>query len=277
MALNDFDWQAVLAKGKPPGGGSVIITDNKTPITPEQQAALDYNKALRYQSSAQKQAEAMQSFGVTSPTEMRGTPAGYMPTNPVNLPKPAPDNGTGVIGGNATGTSNPGAPAAPRAPVTTPPQRFGAPQGVPQAPRFAPQAGMRSPALGRITDQFSGNYSVPRMNPNAWYNNWQGANPFSMSGNPGGTMLSGLRGQTHLQQRLTPEQQRRPGESTRDWMLRNGGNPDQLMQPQQVNRAVNPSFVQGNMPSNFTGMSGQSGFQDQLAQMLAQYKWPLYF
>jgi hypothetical protein len=150
------------------------------------------------------------------------------------LPPAAPNTGrfvTGAPAANSAPAASQPQTQAPRQTQTS--QQFGAPQGMPQAPRYSPQAGVRSPALSPITNQVSGNYAMPRMNPNAWYNQWQGANPFSMSGN--------------------------------------------AQQGQQINRAVNPGFVQGNMPSNFTGMSGQSGFQDQLAQMLAQYKWPLYF
>jgi len=102
MALNNFDWQAVLAKGKPAGyNGGPIVTDKNTVMTPELQAALDYNKALRYQRSAQKQADAAAQFGVTT-DELRGAGPAYIPKDTSKIqPSQAALNDTSgfVIGG----------------------------------------------------------------------------------------------------------------------------------------------------------------------------------
>jgi hypothetical protein len=195
---------------------------------PYNQAELDYKARM-----AEKRAQTGGQQGALMAAAAQARAGNYSP--------PPPDTSGFVIGGVPTGTKSMAAYQATQAPRTTakqpapqaPQQQFAAPQGMPQAPRYSPQAGARSPVLSPITNQVSGNYAMPRMDPSAWYNNWQGANPFSMNGN--------------------------------------------AQKGQQSNRAVSPGFVQGNMPSNFTGMSGQSGFQDQLAQMLAQYQWPKYF
>lgn len=107
MATNDFDWQAVLAKGQPAGyKGGPIVTTHGQQMTPELQAALDYNKALRYQSAAQRKQEADQQYGAGNYTM---TQAGAMPTNKSALqPSQAAQNDTSgfTVGGTATGTPN---------------------------------------------------------------------------------------------------------------------------------------------------------------------------
>jgi hypothetical protein len=103
MALNDFDWQSVLAQGKPAGYiNGPIVTDQYTTMTPQLQATLDYNKALRYQSSFQKQQEATQQYGAGN---FRMTPAGAVPTTP--QPAPPPDPNGFVIGGSVPAGTQP--------------------------------------------------------------------------------------------------------------------------------------------------------------------------
>lgn len=102
MALATFDWEAVLAKGKPAGyNGGPIVTTPGQPITPELQAALDYNKALRYQSSAQERQGAEQQYGAGG---FVMTQAGAIPKTGVFGPTPAPDTSGFVIGGVPVGT-----------------------------------------------------------------------------------------------------------------------------------------------------------------------------
>lgn len=107
MATNNFDWQAVLAKGMPAGyNGGPIVTDKNTVMTPELQAALDYNKALRYQSSAQESQEADQQYGAGNYTM---TQAGAIPKDKSLLqPSQAALNDASgfTVGGTATGTPN---------------------------------------------------------------------------------------------------------------------------------------------------------------------------
>jgi hypothetical protein len=94
-----FDWQAVLAKGKPAGYiNGPIITDKHTEMTPQLRATLDYNKALRYQQSAQRLQEAAQQYGVST-SELRGTPVGYIPkdTSKIQLSAAARNDTSGFV------------------------------------------------------------------------------------------------------------------------------------------------------------------------------------
>jgi hypothetical protein len=188
-----FDWQSILAAGKPAGYISgPIITDKHTEMTPQLQATLDYNKALRYQQSAQRQQEAAQQYGVST-SELRGTPAGYIPKdtskikapppdpngfgmvgsapptqsqrNTATAPKPAPvNNGTGTVGGSATGTPNAVGPTNPYMPATQPMQQVA--QQPMQQPAMTPTPfPMPAAQQSAPTNPYTGPYSNPLGTP----------------------------------------------------------------------------------------------------------------
>ncbi len=110
VAPDGFNYGAILAKGAPAGYiAGPIVTDKNTVMTPELQATLDYNKALRYQQSANRFNEAAANYGTT---DMYATPAGYIPRDKSLIREPAPDPRGFVVGGSATSSAPRTAPTA---------------------------------------------------------------------------------------------------------------------------------------------------------------------
>lgn len=110
IAPDGFNYGAILAAGKPAGYiNGPIITDKNTPMTPELKATLDYNKALRYQNSANNRAEAAAKYGTD---DLYMLPSGWIPRDLSLIKDPGPDPNGFVVGGGAVGGSRSGLPPA---------------------------------------------------------------------------------------------------------------------------------------------------------------------